>query len=211
MACDPDEPWASLAHGFIAIARLRDADAIEAFSRAVDISPNFAYAYGLLGAAHALGGRSEQAIESIDRAVRLSPRDIFWDEFRLYYSFAHFQAGRYADAASAAELAIRLRPGHPVPCIMATAAYGLGGETEKARELATRVANLVPDISVRDLEEHFLFYREEDRHRLATGLRAEACRSSAPAWLWGRLASRRDGFATTGSPVSERGAGSGHG
>jgi TolB-like protein len=171
-ACDPDEPWASLAHGFIAIARLRDADAIEAFGRAVDISPNFAYAHGLLGAAHAFGGRSEQAIESIDRAVRLSPRDIFWDEFRLYYAFAHFQAGRYADAASAAELAIRQRPGHPVPCIMATAAYGLGGETEKARELATQVANLVRDISVRDLEEHFLFYREEDRHRLATGLRA---------------------------------------
>jgi TolB-like protein len=171
IACDPDEPWASLALGFIALARLRDGDAGEAFSRAIDVSPNFAYAHGLLGATHAFGGRPEEAIECVDRGVRLSPRDTFGDEFQLYYSFAHFQAGRYADAASAAELAIRLRPGHPVPCIMAAAAYGLGGETEKAKELAAQVKSLVPTISVRDLEEHFLYCRDEDRHRLATGLR----------------------------------------
>jgi TolB-like protein len=171
IACDPDEPWASLALGFIAIATLRNAEATAAFSRAIDVSPNFAYAYGLLGAAHALGGRPEQAIECIDRGVRLSPRDTFGDEFQLYYSFAHFQAGRYADAAAAAELSIRLRPGHPVPCIMATAAYGLTGETETAKELAAQVKSLVPTISVRDLEEHFLYSRDEDRHRLAMGLR----------------------------------------
>jgi TolB-like protein len=169
--CDPDEPWASLALGFIAIATLRNAEAIAAFSRVIDVSPNFAYAYGLLGAAHALGGRPEQAIECIDRGVRLSPRDTFDEDFQLHYTFAHFQAGRYADAAAAAELSIRLRPGHPVPCIMATAAYGLGGETEKAKNLAGQVMSLVPTISVRDLEEHFLYCREEDRRRLATGLR----------------------------------------
>ena len=171
IACDPDEPWASLALGFIALASLRDGDAGEAFGRAIDVSPNFAYAHGLLGAAHAFGGRPEQAIECIDHGVRLSPRDTFGDEFQLYYSFAHFQAGRYADAASAAELAIRLRPGHPVPCVMAAAAYGLGGESEKAKELAAQVTSLVPTISVRDLEEHFLYCRDEDRHRLAAGLR----------------------------------------
>jgi hypothetical protein len=54
---------------------------------------------------------------------------------------------------------------------MAAAAYGLGGETEKAKELAAQVKSLVPTISVRDLEEHFLYCRDEDRHRLATGLR----------------------------------------
>lgn len=171
IACDSDEPWAARALGFIAFARLRDGDAGAAFERAIDVSPNFAYAHGLLGASHAFGGRPEQAIECVDRGIRLSPRDTFGDEFQLYYSFAHFQAGRYADAASAAELAIRLRPGHPVPCIMAAAAYGLGGETERAKELAAQVTSLVPTISVRDLEEHFLYCRDEDRHRLATGLR----------------------------------------
>ena len=130
---DPQEPWAYLAHGFVAMAKQRNSDAVDAFSRAIDASPNFAYAHGLLGSAHSAGGRPDQAIECIDRGVRLSPRDIFGDEYQLYYAFAHFQAGRYAEAASAAQRAIQQRPGHPVLYIMAAASYGLAGETEKAR------------------------------------------------------------------------------
>ncbi len=172
IACDPGEPWAALAHGFIAVGRWRDSEAVAAFSRAIDANPNFAYAHGLLGAAHALGGRPDQAIECIDRGVRLSPRDTFGEEFQLYYAFAHFQAGRYAEAASAAQLAIRQRPGHPIPYVMAAAAYGLDGETDTARELATQLTKLVPHISVSDLEEHFLYCQADDRSRLAMGLRA---------------------------------------
>ena len=171
-ACDPGEPWASLAHGFIAVARWRDSEAVDAFSRAIEVSPNFAYAHGILGAAHALGGRPDQAIECIDRGVRLSPRDTFGEEFQLYYSFAHFQAGRYAEAAAAAQLAIRQRPEHPVLYIMAAASYGLSGETDKARELVTQLVKLVPGISAADLEENFVYCQKEDRRRLAMGLRA---------------------------------------
>jgi TolB-like protein/class 3 adenylate cyclase/Tfp pilus assembly protein PilF len=169
---DPGEPWASLAHGFVAVGKRRDTEAVDAFSRAIDASPSFAYAHGLLGAAHALGGRSDEAIECIDRGMRLSPRDIFGEEFQLYYAFAHFQAGRYAEAASAAQRALRQRPGHPVPYIMGAASYGLGGETEKAKDLVTRLVKLVPDVSAADLEETFLYCRQEDRRRLVMGLRA---------------------------------------
>ena len=130
----PGNPGRHLAHGFIAMANAAYADAVGAFSRAIDASPNFAYAHGLLGCAHAAGGRPEQAIECIDRGVRLSPRDIFGDEYHLYYAFAYFQAGRYAEAASAALLGIQQRPDHPVLYIMAAASCGLGGETDKAKE-----------------------------------------------------------------------------
>jgi len=172
VACDPGEPWAYLAHGFIAIAKWHDVEAVGAFRRAIDANPNFAYAHGLLGAAHAFGGRSDQGIECIDRGVRLSPRDIFGDEYQLYYAFAHFQAGRYAEAASAAHLAIQQRPGHPVLYIMAGASYGLAGETEKARRAISRLIDLVPNISAAGVEESFLYCRREDRSRLAMGLRA---------------------------------------
>ncbi len=172
VACDPQEPWAYLAHGFIAVAKRRDSETVGAFGRAIDASPNFAYAHGLLGCAHALGGRSDQAIECIDRGVRLSPRDIFGDEYQLYYAFAHFQAGRYAEAASAAHLAIQQRPGHPVLYIMAAASYGLAGETDKARRAITQLTDLVPNISAADLEESFLYCQREDRSRLAMSLRA---------------------------------------
>jgi adenylate cyclase len=172
VAHDPHEPWAFLAHGFIAVARWRDPEAVAAFSRAIDLSPNFAYAHGLLGAAHAFGSRPDEAIESIDRAVRLSPRDIFGEEFQLYYAFAHFQAARYAEAVSAAQVAIRQRPGHAVPYIMAAAAYGLDGETDRAREVVSHLVELVPGISATHLESTFLYCRQEDRTRVAEGLRA---------------------------------------
>jgi tetratricopeptide (TPR) repeat protein len=104
--------------------------------------------------------------------VRLSPRDIFGDEYQLYYAFAHFQAGRYAEAAAAAQLAIQQRPGHPVPYIMAAASHGLAGEIEKARSAITQLTSLVPNISAAGVEETFLYCRREDRNRLAMGLRA---------------------------------------
>ena len=172
VVCDPEEPWAYLAHGFIAIGNRRDSEAVSAFSRAIDASPNFAYAHGLLGAAHAFGGRPDQAIECIDRGVSLSPRDIFGDEYALYYAFVHFQAGRYGEASSAAHWAIQQRPGHPVPYIMAAASYGLAGETDKAKRAITQLTNLVPNISAAGVEETFLYCQREDRSRLAMGLRA---------------------------------------
>jgi TolB-like protein/tetratricopeptide (TPR) repeat protein len=171
VACDPQEPWAYIAHGFVAVSKRHNPEAVGAFTRAIDASPNFAYAHGLLGSQHALGGRPDQAVECIDRGVRLSPRDIFGDEYQLYYAFAHFQAGRYADAASAAQLAIQQRPGHPVLYIMAAASYGLGGDTDKAKKSIAQLINLVPNFSAADLEENFLYYRREDRSRLARGLR----------------------------------------
>ena len=172
VACDPQEPWAYLAHGFVAMAKRRNTDAVDAFSRAIGASPNFAYAHGLLSCAHSAGGRPEQAIECIDRGVRLSPRDIFGDEYQLYYAFAHFQAGRYAEAASAALQGIQQRPDHPVLYIMAAASFGLGGETDKAKGLVTQLTGLVPNVSAADLEKNFFYCLQGDRSRLAMGLRA---------------------------------------
>jgi adenylate cyclase len=172
VTCDPQESWAHLAHGFIALGRWHDSEAVGAFGRAIESSPNFAYAHGLLGAAHAFGGRPDQAIECIDRGVRLSPRDVFGDEYQLYYAFAHFQAGRYSEAAAAAELAIQQRPGHPVLDIMAAASCGLAGATDQASRAITQLTRLVPNIAAAEVEETFLYCHREDRRRLAMGLRA---------------------------------------
>jgi tetratricopeptide (TPR) repeat protein len=169
---DPAEPWAHIARGFIAVARADDTEMVDAFSRAIEASPNFAYAHGLLGAAHAFGGRPDLAIECIDRGVRLSPRDIFGDEYQLYYAFAHFQAGRYAEAAAAAHRAIQHRPGHPVSYVMAAASHGLVGEIDHAANAIAQLRDLVPGVAAADFEENFPYCRPEDRSRLARGLRA---------------------------------------
>jgi adenylate cyclase len=171
-ASDSYEPWAFIAQAFISLGKRDDQAAVTALTEAVEASPNFAYAYALLGAVHAFGGRPAQAIECIERAMRLSPRDIFTEEYQLFYSFAHFQAGRYAEAAAAAERAIQLRPEHPALYIMAVSSHGHMGEIEKSKDLLARLLTLAPAISAKAVGETFPYTRQEDRDRLVAGLRA---------------------------------------
>jgi TolB-like protein/class 3 adenylate cyclase len=169
---DSHEPWACIAQAFIGLGNLDDQAGVTALTQAVEASPNFAYAHALLGAVHALGGRADKAMECIDRGARLSPRDIFADEYHLYYSFAHFQAGRYVEAAAAAERAIQHRPEHPVLYVMAAASYGHAGQIEKSKAMLVRLLSLVPSISSGLLEKTFPYTLREDRARLVAGLRA---------------------------------------
>jgi len=55
---------------------------------------------------------------------------------------------------------------------MAAASDGLAGQIDKATRAIAQLTNLVPGISASDLEENFLYVRQEDRSRLARGLRA---------------------------------------
>jgi len=171
-ASDSDEPWAFIAQAFVSLGKRDDQAAVAALTEAVNASPNFAFAHALLGAVHAFGGRPAQAIECIERGARLSPRDIFAEEYQLFYSFAHFQAGRYAEAAAAAERAIQLRPEHPALYIMAASSYGQAGEIGKSKDMLAQLSNLVPTIAAAAIAETFPYTRQDDRDRLVAGLRA---------------------------------------
>jgi adenylate cyclase len=171
IACDSQDPWAYIGRGMVAVATRDASEAINAFRHSTDLSPNFAYAHALLGATLALGGRPEEGIASVNRAVRLSPRDTFSDDFQLYYAFAHFQAGRYVEAVSYAKRAIQLRPEHPGSHIMATASYGLAGEEKNAVEALAQLRALVPTVSIANVEKTFPYVLAEDRTRVALGLR----------------------------------------
>ena len=96
---------------------------------------------------------------------------MFVDEYHLYYAFAHFQAGRYAEAATAAEAAILVRPGHPVLHLMAAASHSLGGAPDRAQASRDRLLALVPSFSAGTIEQTFFYHDPADRKRLADGLR----------------------------------------
>lgn len=176
IACDSQDPWAYIGRGMVAIATRDNSEAVNALRHATDLSPNFAYAHAVLGAALALGGRPEEGIDSTNQAVRLSPRDTFNDDFQLYYAFAHFQAGRYVEAASCAEKAIRLRPEHPYSHVMAAASYGLAGNDKKAAGALASLTALVPEVAASNVERTAPYVLAEDRARLAQGLRMAGLR-----------------------------------
>ena len=141
------------------------------YGRAVDLSPNFAYARALLGVSNAYAGNADLARTHIEKAIALSPRDTFIDKFFLYLAVAEFQAARYEAAAEAAERAIQIKPGHPSSYMFRTAALALAGHDETAEAACATYQELVPTARASTIEKTVLYYLPEDRRRMADGMR----------------------------------------
>ncbi len=116
LAADVDEPWPYLAQGMVGYATRDNELAMTALTRAVGTQPEPRECHGLLGSAHAFGGRSREAIACINQAMLLSPKDAFLSDFQLYYAFAHFQGGDYELGLQHAGSRIACGPVILIPC-----------------------------------------------------------------------------------------------
>jgi adenylate cyclase len=120
------------------------AAALAAFDAALSVSPSSALTYILGSIIFAFAGEAERAIEWAERGLRLSPFDLYRASAFCAESFAHFQRGRYGDAADAARKAIQATPGFSV-CHMALAApLAKLGQLQEAKAVGTRVLELQP-------------------------------------------------------------------
>jgi adenylate cyclase len=169
-AADEDEPWAYLARAMVGYATHDNALAMAALRRAIEINPNFAFAHGQLGLAHALGGRSDEAVVCIDQALRLSPREVFLGDYHFFYACAHFQGARYELGLRFARDAYRQRPGHAYPLLIGAACAGLLGDRKAASALIAQIKELVPNVSLSSVESTAPFVLPEDRTRYLEGL-----------------------------------------
>ena len=168
---DADEPWIYVARIMVCMASLEGSEAVAAARKAVELNPNFAYGYSFLGVALATSGDGKAAISAIDRAVRLSPRDLLRDEFELFYGFAHFQMGNYAEAADYAASAISLRPGHAYPYRILAASSALAGNQERAVATIEEILGLTPGLNIALATMQSVFVPDDDRERFINGLR----------------------------------------
>jgi TolB-like protein/Tfp pilus assembly protein PilF len=149
---DDNDPWAHLALGFVAFTRRRTDEAVEEFQRALDLNPNFAAAHGFLGCALAFDARSDEAIDHIEQAIRMSPHDPQNALLNAALAAAHYQAGRYGEAASIAHKAIQQRfeltNGHRIY----VASLAQAGRVDEARAALARLQELHPDNSIEWIE-----------------------------------------------------------
>lgn len=171
LLADTNDPWASIGRGYVSIVAREGDAAIMNYGRAVDLSPNLAYARGLLGVANAYAGNADLARTHVTKAIALSPRDTFIDKFHLYLSIAEFQAGNYAEAADAAQHAIQMKPGHASSHLFRTASFAMADRPELADAALKEFLALVPDARASVFEKTVLYYKAEDRKRFADGLR----------------------------------------
>jgi class 3 adenylate cyclase len=105
-------------------------------------------AYGELGGLQALGGRPDDAIANLEKAMRLSPRDSGLWYWLTAMGFAHFGAGRYQEAIAWAERALQLRPDAVWAYRTLAASYAQLGRIDEARRALAEETRLEPDLSV---------------------------------------------------------------
>jgi TolB-like protein len=167
-----DDPNVLMLAGF-AFAYLRgDLDvAADAFARALALNPNSPAALGVQGWIHLWRGEPELALTGVERALKLSPADAFSFAWWSIGAHAHFFCGRYDDALSWAERALRERPGYLPAARMILASEALGGGSPGPEMSIARLRELDPTLRLSNLGEQMPFRRAGDLALLADGLR----------------------------------------
>lgn len=139
--------------------------------RALALNPNAAWAWLFAGWTKVWLGEPDAALERIQRAMRLSPQDPQFFNMRTATSWAHLLAGRYDDARSWAQSALREQPDYINALSVLAAASALSGRMEEAREATAQLLRFDPDPHVSRLRYRYPFHRAQDLERVAEGLR----------------------------------------
>ena len=121
------------------------AAATEMVDRAVALNPGSAIAWGYRGITCALTERNEDAVQSLERAIRLSPLDPMLYTMLTFMALAFINLRRFDDALAAAEKALHKKEGFMLShrCVVAALAH-LGRDLE-AKQAAARLLEHEPD------------------------------------------------------------------
>jgi len=164
----------SSAHTALAIYELfsgRHAEAMRRLERATEINPNSNFARGYMGVVQAFGGECDNAIDNLQAAIRLSPRDTLIVVWCTASGWAYLSADQFDEAAASARQAIDWNPGFMDAHGILAAASGHLGRLDDARMALDDFVSKMPGLSLNDPRLLRPFRRPSDRDRFLTGLR----------------------------------------
>jgi len=121
--------------------------------RALDLNPNFAWAWLFSAWIRIWRGEPDAAVERVNRAMRLSPHDSQIFMMKLAMSNAHYNAGRYAEALSWAEAAVQDKPSLAMATCTIAASLSRLGRLAEAQEVLSRLLQREPNLRISNLEE----------------------------------------------------------
>ena len=170
-ALDDRDPWAHFAQGMLQMRLRHLGEAARSLRRALELNPNFALAHALLGNSLAIQGVYQEAVDSAERALRLSPRD---RNVGYYASRAmagvHLVAERYSECVTWARNMIEKSPGHMAGHHFLTAVLALQGNLTAAADAREELLRLHPEFSLAWVDEKGPG-NNEIAERLCEGLR----------------------------------------
>jgi adenylate cyclase len=143
---DPDIlAWAAIVSAFTVGESESE---IEMADRAVALNPNSFHAWNCRGWVYRIAGRLEEAVQSFERAMRVSPFDP-WLQFSFAgIAHAFIELRRFDEAIAAARKVQRLNSSHPgaYRCLASALAH-LGRDAE-ARQTAARMLVVDPTFTI---------------------------------------------------------------
>ncbi len=125
----------------------------------------------MLAVAYGYAGLAEEGYRQLEIATRLSPRDFTQAANLSIEGLCHLVAHRYDEAVAAERRAVQLRPDYGTAWRTLTAAAGLAGDLDLARQGLAECKRLQPNLSIAWVEKYYPLIRTEDRSRYINGLR----------------------------------------
>jgi adenylate cyclase len=122
--------------------------AMNAIDSALALTPSSAWALGSGAVILGHAGRTTEAIDYGERALRVSPLDPeIWHAY-VGLAIARCAAGNWEEAITACRHTIRANPRFSLPHVLQAAALSFLGRSEEARVIARRVPELEPGFTV---------------------------------------------------------------
>lgn len=147
---DGRDAWVLSVAGYMLSLQKQHDEALDLFEKALALNPSCAAAWARSAATLFYVGRAGEALERLDRAMRLSPFDqhLFWH--LTICGGASFVARHYDEAAGWLGKALRLNPGFNGARRLQIAALARTGELAEARALADQLLIDCPGFSVEE-------------------------------------------------------------
>jgi adenylate cyclase len=169
IAMNDKEPFAHYIAAMVAMFRKDPACSAEAVNRALDLSPNFAPALNMRGAAFIYAGQPAKAIPDIERAMRLDPA--FQQLYLHFLGTAYFVAGDYQTAADIFTDRIAVNPRTDLSRAFLAATLGHLGRAGDSGRIWRELMAINPAYSYQDHVARLPFENRADADKIIDGLR----------------------------------------
>nr|WP_157330685.1 winged helix-turn-helix domain-containing tetratricopeptide repeat protein [Bradyrhizobium cajani] len=174
--CDHEDAWAHAALGTVCFSTRRLADALSEFEQALALNPNFSLAQGYYALALSYAGRSKQAFEAAQRAIRLSPRDPSLAIYHGIAGYARFTERHYDEAIALAREAIRHRGDLTGAYRVLAVSAGMSGDGMLAATALDELRRTQPNISLHWIATQLPWASDADREHYLEGFRRAGLR-----------------------------------
>jgi TolB-like protein/class 3 adenylate cyclase/Flp pilus assembly protein TadD len=145
---DPRDAEAQTVLGMVALFLRRFDESQRRLETALALNPNLAFAHMLGGGYYALAGESQIARQTLQTALRLSPRDPANHWVFAFLGLAAFAAGDDDGAAEWARQAIHLYPAFPVAHRLLAASLSALGQADKAKAALAGLLAVAPGATI---------------------------------------------------------------